>query len=115
MVAAGRRDDSGGRHDVQPTKEGDMSTTAFGQVHSSMAQQGLVRPLHGRLLAGVCTGLGRRFGLDPWPARLLFLLVLLVLPGSQLVVYVVLWIVMPAERPGQVPPAPAAAAPPTSS
>jgi len=79
-----------------------MSTSPFGQVHSSMARQGLVRPLDGRLLAGVCAGLGRRFGLDPWPARLPFLLVLLVLPGSQLVVYIVLWILMPVERPGQV-------------
>ena len=79
-----------------------MSTTPFGQVHSSMAQQGLVRPQDGRLLAGVCAGLGRRFGIDPWPARLLFLLVLLVLPGSQLVIYVVLWILMPAEQPGVV-------------
>jgi phage shock protein C len=111
MVAHGRRDDAGRRHDVHPTQEGDMSTSAFGQVHSSMAQQGLVRPLDGRLLAGVCAGLGRRFGLDPWPARLLFLLVLLVLPGSQLVVYVVLWILMPAERPGQVPPATTATPP----
>ena len=75
-----------------------MSSTTFGQVHTSMAQQGLVRPQHDRLLAGVCAGLGRRFGLDPWPARLLFLLVLLVLPGSQIVIYAVLWIVMPSEQ-----------------
>lgn len=78
-----------------------MSTT-FESVHTSMAQQGLVRPQQGRLLAGVCTGLGQRFGLDPWPARLVFLLVLLVLPGSQLVVYLVLWILMPAEQPAVV-------------
>lgn len=85
-----------------------MSTT-FESVHTSMAQQGLVRPQQGRLLAGVCTGLGQRFGLDPWPARLVFLLILLVLPGSQLVVYVVLWILMPDQRPPvvttQAPPA----------
>jgi phage shock protein PspC (stress-responsive transcriptional regulator) len=42
--------------------------------------------------------LGRRFGLEPWPARLLFVLVLLVLPGSQLLVYPVLWILMPNEE-----------------
>ena len=90
-----------------------MSTTPFGQVHSSMAQQGLVRPLDGRLLAGVCAGLGRRFGLDPWPARLLFLLVLLAVPGSQVVIYAVLWILMPAERRGQV--APHATTPPKTT
>ncbi|WP_231384037.1 PspC domain-containing protein [Cellulomonas sp. URHD0024] len=63
-----------------------------------MTEQGLVRPLQGRVLGGVCAGLGQRFGLDPWPARLLFVLILLVLPGSQLLVYPILWILMPAER-----------------
>ena len=44
-------------------------------------------------------GLGRRVGLDPWPARLLFVLILLILPGSQLLIYPVLWILMPNEAP----------------
>ena len=48
-------------------------------------------------------GLGRRIGLHPWPARLLFLLVLLVIPGSQILLYPILWILMPLERPGEVP------------
>jgi len=67
-------------------------------IHDEMARQGLVRPEQGRVLAGVCAGLGRRFGLDPWAARLLFVLVLMVLPGSQILVYPVLWILMPSER-----------------
>src|SRR5215211_5735882 len=50
-------------------------------------RQGLVRPREGRVIAGVCAGLGRRFGLSPWTARILFILVLLVIPGSQLIVY----------------------------
>jgi phage shock protein PspC (stress-responsive transcriptional regulator) len=66
-------------------------------VYRSMRQQGLVRPAQGRVLAGVCAGLGRRFGIDPWPARLLFILVLLLVPGSQILVYPILWIIMPAE------------------
>jgi len=67
-------------------------------VHESMSDHGLVRPRHDRVLAGVCAGLGRRFGLRPWPARLLFVLLLMLLPGSQLIVYPVLWILMPSER-----------------
>jgi phage shock protein C len=66
-------------------------------VHGTFRQQGLVRPRDGRLLAGVCAGLGRRFGLDPWPARLLFVLTLLVIPGTQILIYPILWILMPAE------------------
>ena len=69
-------------------------------------QQGLVRPRNDRVIAGVCAGLGRRFGLTPWQARLLFVLVLLVLPGSQILVYPILWLLMPSEEPQDlVPPA----------
>jgi phage shock protein PspC (stress-responsive transcriptional regulator) len=68
-------------------------------IHSTFAQAGLVRPQEGRVLAGVIAGLGRRVGLDPWPARLLFLLILLILPGSQLLIYPLLWILMPNEAP----------------
>jgi len=60
---------------------------------------GLIRPSEGRLMGGVCAGIGRRLGLDPWPARLLFVLALLVIPGSQLLVYPILWILMPEEKP----------------
>ena len=54
------------------------------EIHARFAQEGLVRPREGRVLAGVVAGLGRRFGIDPWPARLLFILILLVIPGSQI-------------------------------
>ena len=60
--------------------------------------QGLVRPRNGRVLGGVCAGLGRRFGIDPWPARLLFVLLLMVVPGSQVLIYPILWILMPVEN-----------------
>ena len=66
-------------------------------VQTAMARQGLIRPRSGRVFGGVCAGLARRFGLDPWLARLLFVVVLLVLPGSQLLIYPVLWILMPSE------------------
>jgi phage shock protein PspC (stress-responsive transcriptional regulator) len=62
-----------------------------------MASTALVRPREGRVLAGVCAGLARRFGLSPTAVRLLFLLSLL-LPGPQILLYVALWVVMPDER-----------------
>jgi len=68
-------------------------------IHASLRQQGLVRPREGRVLGGVCAGLGRRFGLDPWPARLLFVLILMVIPGGQILIYPILWILMPSEVP----------------
>ncbi len=67
-------------------------------IHSNFAQQGLIRPRTDRVLGGVCAGLGRRFGLAPWPARLLFVLILMVIPGSQILIYPILWILMPSEE-----------------
>src|SRR5918912_4590475 len=90
------------------TNQGVISVMA--DVRGKFRAQGLVRPREGRVLAGVVAGLGRRFGIDPWPARLLFVLILLVIPGSQLLVYPLLWILMPSEA-APVHPTP----PPTSS
>ena len=64
-----------------------------------MRRQGLVRPREGRVIGGVCAGLGRRFGLGPWQARILFVLIMMLLPGSQVLIYPVLWILMPSEEP----------------
>jgi phage shock protein C len=66
-------------------------------IHQNMARQGLVRPRDERILGGVCAGLGRRFGIGAWPARILFVLLLMVIPGSQILVYPILWILMPNE------------------
>ncbi len=56
----------------------------------------LVRPLNGRVIAGVCAGLARRFNLSPALVRILFVLSVF-LPGPQVVIYIALWILMPSE------------------
>jgi phage shock protein C len=66
-------------------------------IRAAFARQGLVRSTDRAILGGVCAGIGRRLGLTPWIARLLFLLVLMVIPGSQFLVYPALWILMPAD------------------
>jgi len=73
-------------------------------IHQSFAGYGLVRPREGRVLGGVCAGLGQRFGIGPWTARLLFVLLLMVIPGSQLLVYPILWILMPSAPEATTPP-----------
>lgn len=82
-------------------------------IQERLAHKGLVRTRDRRILGGVCAGLGRRFGIAPWTARLLFVLLLMVVPGSQVLVYPILWILMPSEetvraQPPHTPPAPAA-------
>jgi len=56
----------------------------------------LSRPRDDRWIAGVCSGLGRRFGMSSNTVRLLFLLSCL-LPGPQVLLYIVLWVLMPSE------------------
>lgn len=50
----------------------------------------------GRLLAGVCAGLGRYTGIDPIVFRLAAVL-LVIASGSGVLVYVVAWLLMPVE------------------
>ena len=56
----------------------------------------LVRPRDNRWIAGVCSGLARRFGMSPNTMRLIFVLSCL-LPGPQFVAYIVLWVLLPDE------------------
>jgi phage shock protein PspC (stress-responsive transcriptional regulator) len=56
----------------------------------------LYRPRSGRMIGGVCAGLALRFGLSPTLVRVLFLLSCL-LPGPQIVIYLILWVVLPSE------------------
>jgi phage shock protein C len=75
----------------------------FTSIQHSFRSQGLVRTRDGRVLGGVLSGIGRRMGMDPWRTRLLFILVLLLIPGSQFLVYPILWILMPEESDVMVP------------
>ena len=65
-------------------------------IRETFRRNGWVRTRDG-ILGGVCAGVGRKIGLDPWPTRWLFLILLLVVPGSQLLVYPALWILMPQD------------------
>jgi phage shock protein PspC (stress-responsive transcriptional regulator) len=57
------------------------------------------RPRRGRVIAGVCAGIARRYGWSPWLVRLAFVVSCL-LPGPQILLYIALWILMPKEPRG---------------
>ncbi len=59
----------------------------------------LYRSRTNRKLAGVCGGLAQYFNTDPTLIRVLFV-VLAVLGGPGLLIYLVLWIVVPEEPQG---------------
>lgn len=77
---------------VVAVQAGDME-----KFRASLARQGLVRSTDRAVIGGVCAGVGRRLGLTPWVTRLLFLVTLVVIPGSQFLVYPLLWFLMPSE------------------
>ena len=54
----------------------------------------LTRPTDRKVIAGVCAGLADRFGMSANTVRLLFVLSCL-LPGPQVIIYLVLWLIMP--------------------
>ena len=54
----------------------------------------LTRDTRHKVVAGVCSGLARRFGLSRGGLRLAFV-VSCVLPGPQFIAYIVLWVIMP--------------------
>ncbi|WP_066905208.1 PspC domain-containing protein [Millisia brevis] len=57
----------------------------------------LTRATDGRMIAGVCAGLARRYGWDVNLVRVLFVLSCL-LPGPQFLAYLALWVIIPADR-----------------
>ncbi len=58
-------------------------------------QRRLVRPVNGRVLAGVCAGLADWIGLDVTLVRIIFLF-LGFMTGSGLLIYLVLWVIIPS-------------------
>lgn len=68
-----------------------------GGLRQSGVMATLVRPRRGKIIAGVCAGLARRFGWSPFLVRLLFVLSCL-LPGPQIIAYIVMWIVIPKQK-----------------
>jgi phage shock protein C len=57
----------------------------------------LVRPSSGTMIAGVCAGIAQRFGWSVTLVRVLTVASILI-PGPQVIIYVVLWALIPKER-----------------
>jgi phage shock protein PspC (stress-responsive transcriptional regulator) len=56
------------------------------------------RSSEGRMVAGVCAGLARRFGISVTVFRLAFIVGALLSFGTAIILYVVLWVVMPLDE-----------------
>jgi phage shock protein C len=60
----------------------------------------LIRTRKGRLLAGVCSGIGEYAGIDATVVRVIFLALTLVTAGVFALVYLAAWVVIPEEGEG---------------
>ena len=61
------------------------------------AYKQLRRPLDDRVIAGVCSGLGRYFGVDPVLVRVGFAILAAATWGAALLAYPLMWFLMPEE------------------
>lgn len=61
------------------------------------SEKHLYRSRKNRTIAGVCGGLAEFFGLDATLVRLLFVLGVVFGFGSFLLIYIVMWIIVPEE------------------
>ncbi len=61
-------------------------------------ERSLKRSLNNRVIAGVCSGIADYFRMDPVIVRLIFVL-LIIFGGGGLLVYIILWIVLPDDLP----------------
>ena len=67
---------------------------------TSPARLPLRRDTSNRVIGGVCAGIARRYGISRSGLRLAFVLSC-ILPGPQVVAYLLLWIVIPADTGGR--------------
>lgn len=88
MAQMGKPEEFGEPHASCDDSDGDSNTKRF------------VRPVYDRVIGGVCAGIARYFNADLFAIRLVTLLLIL-FGGISIWVYIILWIVMPSEKPAQ--------------
>jgi phage shock protein C len=67
-----------------------MTVTAYKQLR---------RPLDDRIVAGVCSGIGRYFEVDPVLIRVAFAVLAALTWGAALLAYPLMWFLMPEQTP----------------
>jgi phage shock protein PspC (stress-responsive transcriptional regulator) len=94
IAGIGRPEDFDG--EGSPETEQDAATTG-GSSSSAEPRGSLYRNQSDKVLGGVCSGLANYLKIDPTVVRILFTLITLGGFGSGFLLYIVLWIVLPAK------------------
>ena len=71
-----------------------INDNSLGGARAWFADQGLTRPRDGRVIGGVSAAFGRRFGVNPFVARVITIAAAI---GFTPLAYVALWVLMPSE------------------
>ena len=66
-------------------------------MNGTNGQKQLIRPKDGRMIAGVCAGIGQFFGIDANIVRIVFAVLTLFSAGAVALVYLLAWVVVPEE------------------
>ena len=69
-----------------------------GSMQGRALSQTWYRSRRGKMIAGVCAGLAEQFGISVTALRLAAVLLTLLGAGWGLIVYVILWIIMPYKK-----------------
>ncbi|HKB37445.1 MAG TPA: PspC domain-containing protein [Gemmataceae bacterium] len=76
---------------------GSLPTGHDRSMNGTSDQKQLVRPREGRMIAGVCAGIGQFFGIDANIVRIIFAVLTVFSAGAAALVYLVAWVVVPEE------------------
>ena len=66
-------------------------------MNGTNGQKQLIRPRDGRMVAGVCAGIGQFFGIDANIVRIAFAVITVFSAGAAALVYLLAWVVVPEE------------------
>jgi phage shock protein C len=81
---------------AEPIQESALKCRYCGSgLQASPLQREWYRASAGKKIAGVCAGLGEAFGIAATPIRIAFVLLTLFSLGTGMILYIVLWVVMP--------------------
>ncbi len=64
----------------------------------------LTRNMLDRVLGGVCGGIGAYLGVSGWWARLAFIILTLTTPAFGMLLYILLWLIIPGQTLADLPP-----------
>jgi phage shock protein PspC (stress-responsive transcriptional regulator) len=84
---------------MEPEEETSAKAQAEGTVHDGeqKMRRRLYRDGDNRVIGGVCSGLGAYFNIDMVILRVIFVLAFFLGVGASLLIYIILWIVVPKQ------------------